>query len=126
MQTENDQKWSEVVILTDTLTHSERIDSGTHFLQISFIWTELLIKWTATVPKHCRLQHVATAPIGLKQCCIQLHRQICRKKYTMNLPVILIWRMFVYNTNIADRIFFYNDLSLESDMPRLFVYCQIN
>lgn len=63
--------------LTDVLTHCERMDCRAHFLQISFVRAELLIKWTATVPKHCRLQYIATAPIGLKQCCVQLHWQVC-------------------------------------------------
>lgn len=61
------------------LTHSEGIDSRTHFLHIPLHWTELLIKWTATVPQHCRLQHVATAAVSLKQCRVQLHGQVWRE-----------------------------------------------
>lgn len=59
------------------LTYSEGIHSGAHLLHISLHRTELLIKWAATVPQHCWLQHISTATVGLKKRCIQLHGQIC-------------------------------------------------
>lgn len=65
-------KRSEDVILT----HSEGIGGGAHFLHIPLHGTELLIKRTATVPEHRRLQDIATATICFKQGCVQLHGQV--------------------------------------------------
>lgn len=52
------------------VTHSEGVDSGTHFFHISLHWTELLIVWTVSVPKHCRFQDIAAAAVGLEQRCV--------------------------------------------------------
>ena len=52
------------------VTHSEGVDSGTHFFHVSFHWTELLIVWTVSIPKHSRFEDIAAATIGLEQRCV--------------------------------------------------------
>lgn len=62
------------------VTHSEGVDGGAHFLHVPLHRKELLIEWTAAVPQQRRLQDEATATVGLKESCIQLHWKVWRGK----------------------------------------------